>query len=313
MQASGGRPCVTISIRPKYFSYEVSLASSHHTSTHKTFDMDELTDQLHSFQLSERYIKSSDIPRNSKMRSNGYMLFLESPRSRKVSLCCKKTFRNNASGLIYSPDDDSFPVRTATSGYVETKAFEQQLANDDGECVRQMCSDLDYYLARTSGLDHSFDGQYLAVHVEKRLLEWYDRFQQKGLFLNITVVIPVGRRPCLDCLIFAAVFEVKTQCTVEIVFDRDNQMERYRPFLDLATEVLTEIKEVHEGLKHGFAIVEEVCTNGQHKREHHRRYANTDETYDEWLDGFIEMRKEREEGRTHQRTRKLHVEFVDEY
>jgi hypothetical protein len=157
-------------------------------------DMEALTNQLEAFELrgqkypvensSTKIIKnesgsvgpsrkcwmSSDIQAGSDMTAYDQELSFASPGGLSVGDPHSRKHDRHTSSAMCTP---GAPLVTATSGYGSTLFLplpEYQLHNDNGKCVKQMCAELGYHLASYTWNRKLDDGQYLAVHVETRLL-----------------------------------------------------------------------------------------------------------------------------------------------
>ena len=198
---------------------------------------------------------------------------------------------------------------TATSGFGSTLSLslpKHQLHNDNGEPVKRMCAELGYRLASyrwQGGLDN---GQYLAVHVEKRLLgiHYNEYIRRKGStacrtpqsssFRGGWCTIYVDRKPCFDCILFANYYMIKTDTLVQIYLGGIERVEPSRQDIQpMAIRLKAWSGLLNDEDIHDFIRLQEHYISGRvsHKKEGKRLFASSaakvsEETYTRWIEEF---------------------------
>lgn len=266
---------------------------------------------------------SIDIPKGSEMISNGRTLTFTYKGRTCFSIPCYRNNFNNACGFVHS--SKSIPYKSITSGYkLVTSLSTHQLNNTDGESVWNMCSDMDYPLARCEEKDHNYDGQFLASHVEMRALdyiythdmkitvhdEWSPNETRAG-----EITIYVDRPPCFNCLIFAYYFETKTRMDIKLFHDGKDYLESHKGEIESMIYELLHRPSYLYAAK--FADLEEYYyrhdtyqlyfnrSKALHNAHGEALFGYTDEKYTEWIEKFSSLRIERDLGKTHLRMREL--------
>jgi hypothetical protein len=133
----------------------------------KATSLEEIVDQLETFQLSSGYFTGS----RSLGPEGGFDTTFICPGQPNRTI--KRNRLKSTSGVLHSPDGRWV---TATSGYnAITGRHEHQLDNEDDndKLVMEMCKDLDYPLSCTDPKDQGRKGRFMAARDEKRLLAWF--------------------------------------------------------------------------------------------------------------------------------------------
>ena len=287
--------------------------------------MEALTDQFRTIALSgyvQQYSNTNEIAfdstspklKNSELREGYFQEPRNVPKLRKyrqkgedVTFVCdgqpilviKRNWPSNTCGIICAP---GLPLKATTSGYVVVNGLpEYQIDNDNGKAVWQMCKGIGYYLAPTKNKE-DYKGQYLAVHVEKKLLYYYFTHSKNlnlrtdiDLCKEITgeeVIMVINLKPCFDCMLFCYYFGAKTNTRIQFYYDQQEYMELYRDLLEpLAHILLLEIAEPSDALI--FAIFERDYTASDFKEydEEEQWVAQATNKWRDWIKEFKDLEK----------------------
>lgn len=150
--------------------------------------------------------------------------------------------------------------------------------------------------------DGAWRGQYLACHVEKRLLGYLYALLDKLQTVNPRKgMIYVDHPPCFDCLFFAAFFEIKTDFIIEIYYNGREYMAPRRRRLRFARNLLLNSRVASPILKDTLEGVQKKPVANQPEIFGLVTFMNESKLQEEWIEGFFRMNKGRREGKIQER------------
>lgn len=273
--------------------------------------------------------KQVNISAGSVMVADGRQLTFTCDGTTVHTVPCYRNFENNACGFVYS--SKNIACKSITSGYSPIAILStHQLNNNDGESVWQMCSDLDYPLARVTGKDLIYDGQFLASHVEMKALDYiyscdmdlsvHDDCDPNGAIVGV-IVIYVDRQPCFNCILFAYYFRKRTMTHVKIYYNGKEHMDLHRDRMEpliydlvhypghLYADSFADLEKYYYSQWAGL-----IHSNQNQPRQNEvgdALFGYTDERYSDWVEKFSHLNIERDLGKAQNRKRGLTVGFAD--
>ena len=159
------------------------------------------------------------------MKADGKELWFNGQGKPELRISYYRNPRDNASGLIIP--SGSLPIRVATSGWhsLKEQLRHYQLDNDRGADIIDWCTRMGYHIASSSYRGNEDVGNFLAVHVEKKLLHDYcirnecrfgHHYRHFHEIDGEEVSLYIDRPPCFDCILFCHYFAMRTNTRIKV-------------------------------------------------------------------------------------------------